>query len=33
MENRELEKAATIAVMLLLVITFIMGILDTLKNI
>jgi hypothetical protein len=33
MENRELEKAATIAGMLLLVITFIMGILDTLKNI
>lgn len=33
MENRELEKAATIAGMLLLVITFIMGILDTLKKI
>jgi hypothetical protein len=30
MENRELEKAATIVGMLLLVITFVMGILDTL---
>jgi hypothetical protein len=29
MENRELEKAATIVGMLLLVITFVMGILDT----
>jgi len=30
MENRELEKAATIVGMLLLVVTFVMGILDTL---
>jgi hypothetical protein len=30
METRELERAATIAGMLLLVITFLMGILDTL---
>ena len=30
MENREIEKAATIVGMLLLVITFVMGILDTL---
>lgn len=29
MENRELERAATIVGMLLLVITFVMGILDT----
>jgi hypothetical protein len=29
MENRELEKAATIVGMLLLLVTFIMGILDT----
>ena len=29
MENRELEKAATIVGMILLVTTFIMGILDT----
>jgi hypothetical protein len=30
MENRELERAATVVGMLLLVVTFIMGILDTL---
>ena len=30
MESRELERAATIVGMLLLVVTFIMGILDTL---
>ena len=29
MENRELEKAATIVGMVLLLVTFIMGILDT----
>jgi hypothetical protein len=29
MENRELEKTATIVGMLLLVVTFVMGILDT----
>ena len=32
MENRELERAATVVGMLLLVITFIMGILDTLYH-
>jgi putative effector of murein hydrolase LrgA (UPF0299 family) len=30
MENRELKKAATIVGMLLLLVTFVMGILDTL---
>jgi len=30
MENRELERAATVVGMLLLVVTFLMGILDTL---
>jgi len=29
MENRELERAATIVGMLLLLVTFVMGILDT----
>jgi hypothetical protein len=30
MENRELERAATVVGMLLLVVTFLMGIVDTL---
>jgi hypothetical protein len=30
MENRELERAATVVGMLLLLVTFVMGILDTL---